>query len=75
MGAVYLAERTDGVVKHQAAIKLIHTRSPGLVERFLRERPILASLSHPNIAALLDAGTLADGVPYFAREYVGGKAR
>lgn len=74
MGAVYLGKRSDGVVKHQAAIKLIHSRAPGLIERFLCERQILASLSHPHIAELLDAGEIAGGVPYFAMEYCDGEA-
>jgi len=74
MGAVYLGERTDGTVSHRAAIKLIHSSAPELVERFLRERQILASLSHPNIAQLLDAGTMAGGVPYLAMEYCDGQA-
>jgi eukaryotic-like serine/threonine-protein kinase len=42
-------------------------------ERFLHERQILASLSHPNIAHLLDAGHLGNGQPYLAMEYVDGK--
>ena len=74
MGAVYLGQRTDGAVSHRAAIKLIHSSAPELVERFLRERQILASLSHPNIAQLLDAGAMAGGVPYLAMEYCDGQA-
>ena len=42
-------------------------------ERFLQEREILAALTHPNIAHLLDAGQLDDGQPYLAMEYVEGK--
>ena len=74
MGAVYLAKRVDGEVTQRAAVKLLH---PGWTEvdraRFLQEREILASLTHPNIAHLLDAGHLEDGQPYFAMEYVEGK--
>jgi Tol biopolymer transport system component/tRNA A-37 threonylcarbamoyl transferase component Bud32 len=74
MGVVYLAERVDGEVKQRAAVKLMQ---PGGSEirrdRFLQERVILAGLTHPNIAHLLDAGHLGDGQPYLAMEYVEGK--
>ncbi|MEZ5355489.1 MAG: serine/threonine-protein kinase [Bryobacteraceae bacterium] len=74
MGVVYLAERDDGEVAQRAAVKLLR---PGLAdhqhERFLQERRILASLTHPNIAGLLDAGRLDDGQPYLAMEYVEGQ--
>jgi eukaryotic-like serine/threonine-protein kinase len=75
MGAVYLAERADGAVDKQVAIKVVH---PGLeqasvLERFYAERQILANLSHPGIAALYDAGASADGRPWFAMEYVDGQ--
>jgi eukaryotic-like serine/threonine-protein kinase len=74
MGVVYLAQRADGEVAQRAAIKLMQ---PGWsqiqLERFLREREILAALTHPNIAHLLDAGHLNDGQPYLAMEYVEGK--
>jgi serine/threonine protein kinase/Tol biopolymer transport system component len=74
MGVVYFAERVDGEIRQCAAVKLLH---PGWTdvhrERFLREREILAALSHPNIAHLLDAGHLDDGQPYLAMEYVEGK--
>jgi tetratricopeptide (TPR) repeat protein/predicted Ser/Thr protein kinase len=75
MGVVYLAERVDGEVTQRAAVKLLQ---PGLHdtqrERFLQEREILAALTHPNIAHLLDAGHLEDGQPFLAMEYVEGKA-
>lgn len=74
MGVVYLAERADGEVVQRAAVKLLR---PGLLgteqERFLQERQILAALSHPNIARLLDAGHTEDGQPYLALEYVEGR--
>ena len=38
-----------------------------------RERDILASLEHPNIARLYDAGTDAQGRPFLALEYVEGQ--
>ncbi len=74
MGVVYLAERADGEVTQRAAVKLLH---PGWSEihreRFLQEREILAALTHPNIAHLLDVGHLEDGQPYLTMEYVEGK--
>jgi len=73
MGAVYLAERADGEIEQQVAIKFVRTGAdlPSLRERFLRERQILASLNHPGIARLLDAGH-SSGHPYLAMEYVDG---
>ena len=45
---------------------------PGLAERMARERDILATLAHPHIARLYDAGLSAEGEPYLALEYVEG---
>ncbi len=74
MGSVWLAERTDGLFKRQVALKLVHSALVSRVtaERFAREREILASLSHPNIARLLDAGIADEGQPYLALEYIVG---
>ncbi len=74
MGAVYLADRADGEVSQQVAVKLLRPGADYLErERFLQERQILATLAHPNIARLLDAGHLEDGQPFLAMEYVDGK--
>jgi serine/threonine-protein kinase len=74
MGVVWLAERTDGLINRPVALKLPHGawKRAGLAERMAREREILASLAHPNIAHLYDAGVTADGQPYLAIEYVEG---
>jgi len=74
MGVVYLAERADGQFRQQVALKLIRhgVGSEEIHQRFLVERQILARLNHPNIARLLDGGLTADGLPYFAMEYVDG---
>lgn len=74
MGAVYQGIRDTGDFEHTVAIKVIR---PGLlreelVERFERERQILADLNHPNIAKLMDGGTLHDDTPYIVMEYVDG---
>jgi eukaryotic-like serine/threonine-protein kinase len=76
MGAVYLAERVDGEVAQRVAVKLLRPGADDaqLRQRFLAERQILATLSHPNIARLLDAGHREDGQPYLAMEYIEGKA-
>lgn len=70
MGAVFLAERSDGEVRQQVAIKFVRNMAPH--ERFLRERQVLASLNHPGIARLLDAGHTTGGQPYMVMEYVQG---
>ena len=74
MGTVFLAERDDAEYHTKVAIKLVR---PGMdtdiiLHRFRRERQILASLEHPNIARLLDGGTTDDGRPYIVMEYIEG---
>jgi eukaryotic-like serine/threonine-protein kinase len=74
MGEVYLAERADGAFAMAAAIKLLKRElfSFTNAQRFLRERRVLARLSHPNIARVLDAGTTDDGRPFLVMEYAPG---
>jgi serine/threonine protein kinase len=74
MGAVFLAERADGKFDQRAAVKLLkrEMNSAALRRHFDQEREILASLDHPNIARLLNAGTTDDGIPFIAMEYVDG---
>jgi eukaryotic-like serine/threonine-protein kinase len=74
MGEVYFAERADAEFEQKVAIKVVHggSRRGGIHSRFKIERQILAQLDHPNIAHLLDGGTLADGTAYIAMEYVDG---
>ena len=75
MGTVWLAERADGQLKRQLALKLPHLAWGGaLTERLARERDILASLEHAHIARLYDAGVDGKGRPYLAMEYVDGVA-
>jgi eukaryotic-like serine/threonine-protein kinase len=74
MGLVWLAERADDGMKRQVALKLPRLSwARGLAERMRRERDILASLDHPNIARIYDAGLDALGRPYLALEYVVGE--
>jgi eukaryotic-like serine/threonine-protein kinase len=74
MGAAYLAERDDRAFEKRVAIKLIKRGmdTDAILRRFRHERQILANLSHPNIATLLDGGTTEDGRPYFVMEYIDG---
>lgn len=75
MGTVWLAERNDGLIPRPVALKLPlgWWRRAALAERMAREREILATLNHPNIAPLYDAGVTAEGQPYLALEYVEGR--
>ena len=75
MGEVYRGERADGQYEQQVAVKLMR-ESPDpdfLRQRFDAERRILATLDHPNLAKMLDAGMADDGSPYFVMEYVDGQ--
>jgi predicted Ser/Thr protein kinase len=74
MGVVYLAARNDDVFRKVVALKVIGSEivDKEFVERFKKERQILAGLDHPNIARILDGGNTADGRPFYAMEYVSG---
>ena len=71
MGCVYLAQR-DGL-GDRVAVKFLHDAwsSPLHRERFAKEQRTLAGLNHPAIARLYDSG-VANGIPWFAMEYVEG---
>ena len=85
MAEVWLAQRDDGAFQRQVAIKLLFRHASQLggatgsiqrdsfAQRFSRERDILASLHHPNIASLHDAGVTPSGQPWLALEYVEGE--
>ncbi len=76
MGTVFLAERDDGEFTKQVALKIVRQSiaDAEIIARFKRERQILASLNHPNIAALYDGGVGETGEPFLAMEYVEGEA-
>jgi serine/threonine protein kinase/TolB-like protein len=76
MAEVWLARRADGAFKREVALKLpmLALARAGLEARFARERDILASLEHPHIARLYDAGVDPEGLPYLAMEYVQGES-
>ncbi|MCU0754215.1 MAG: serine/threonine-protein kinase [Xanthomonadales bacterium] len=74
MGQVFRAQRSDGHFRQQAAIKFLAGLPSAAALRFLaRERQILATLAHPNIARLLDGGSTPAGQPYLVMEYVDGQ--
>jgi serine/threonine protein kinase/tetratricopeptide (TPR) repeat protein len=74
MGEVFLAERADAEFEQQVAIKVVYGGSltRGVQSRIKIERQILAQLDHPNIAHLMDGGSLTDGTAYIVMEYVDG---
>ncbi|MDJ0838783.1 MAG: serine/threonine-protein kinase [Acidobacteriota bacterium] len=74
MGVVYLARQLEPV-ERLVALKLLRRkgRADGLPERFQREYRMLALMAHPHIAQIFQAGTSADGRPYFAMEYIDGE--
>ena len=77
MGAVFLAERADGGFQQQVALKVIRQSfaDDGELEKhFRRERQILASLNHPNIAMLLDGGVSETGELFLAMEFIEGES-
>jgi hypothetical protein len=73
MGQIWLAEQKQPV-RRRVALKLIKTGhdSQEIVRRFESERQALALMDHPAIATVYDAGSTAQGIPYFAMEYVPG---
>lgn len=74
MGVVWLGERCDGLFEHRAAVKLLDIGRFNRSEaRFRREANILARVTHPNIAHLIDAGVSSDGQPYLVLEFVDGR--
>ena len=75
MGEVWEAERVDGHFEQRVALKLLKrgVDSDEVLRRFLQERQILARLTHPGIARLLDGGIGPDGRPFFVLEKVDGE--
>ena len=79
MGEVWGATRSDGLYAGRAAVKLLRVtaREPALAAminaRFAHEGELLARLTHPHIAQLLDAGIAANGTRYLVLEYVPGE--
>jgi serine/threonine protein kinase len=70
-----LSKNAEERYQQTVAIKLVKSGmdSREIVNRFRAERQILANLTHPNIAAILDGGSTEDGSPYIVMEYIGGQ--
>ncbi len=75
MGTVYRAVRADDAFERAVAVKVVNPGlvSPEAMRRFESERRVLARLTHPGIAALLDGGRTEAGVPYLVMEFVDGE--
>ena len=73
MGEVYLAKhQTLGVVR---AVKVIRADLRGRdnpLQRFAREAQVLARLQHNSIVQIIEFGSLANGWPFLAMEYIEG---
>lgn len=74
MGRVYLARRSDEQFERLVAVKVVKRGmdTDEVLERFKRERQILARLEHPGIGRMYDAGATTEGRPYLVLEYVEG---
>ncbi|MEK7723860.1 MAG: protein kinase, partial [Acidobacteriota bacterium] len=74
MGIVFEAVRQTDDFSQIVALKILRKGmdSDAMLRRFRHERQILATLEHPNIAHLIDGGKTAEGVPFFALEFVKG---
>jgi serine/threonine protein kinase/Tfp pilus assembly protein PilF len=73
MGVVYHAVRADATFEMSAALKIVKRGmdTDDILRRFVAERQTLARLEHPNIAKLIDGGSI-DARPYLVMEYVKG---
>lgn len=73
MGKVFLVEQKQPV-QRRVALKIIKLGmdTKEVLARFEMERQALALMSHPNVAAVIDAGVTEAGRPYFVMEYVPG---
>ncbi len=74
-GEVFLCEQLDPV-RRSVAVKVLRAGvgDRTTLLRFAAERQLIASLQHPAIAQVFDAGTLADGRPYFVMDAIDGIA-
>lgn len=73
MGEVYRAEQLEPV-RRTVALKLLRQKrfDARHLAYFEVERQMLAQMRHPAIAQVFDAGTTAEGFPYFVMEFIDG---
>lgn len=73
MGEVYLAkQQASGVLRAVKVIRADLRRRYRSLERFHREVQVLARLRHDSIVQLIEFGTLDNGWPFLAMEYIDG---
>ncbi len=72
MATVYLARHA--LLKRPTAVKILkrHLATDELLARFEREVRLASSLEHPNTIEIYDFGHTADGLFYYAMEYLDG---
>ena len=73
-GAVYRARHS--VLGTTVALKLLwpsHLTSPEIVQRFVQEARAAASIGHPHIIQVLDAGQASEGMPFLVMEHLRGR--
>ncbi len=73
MGVIYKARHL--ILNKIVAIKMLHShlQSGESVRRFQIEAKAASILSHPNIVAVHDVGTTANGQPYMVMDFVAGQ--
>ncbi|MBN1864123.1 MAG: protein kinase [Victivallales bacterium] len=74
MGIVYKAKQLN--LERHVALKVLAddlSRDIEFVENFFKEARAAASLNHPNIVQIFDAGSTPEGIYYFAMELIVGE--
>jgi serine/threonine protein kinase len=74
MGAVYLARHL--IMGRHDAIKVLRGEVAGdaeTVARFMRGARVVSGIRHPNVCTVYDCGTIEDGSPFLAMEFVEGE--
>jgi eukaryotic-like serine/threonine-protein kinase len=73
MGSVWLAE--DSLLQRRVALKVLDAipTAADLPARLMLEARVLATLEHPGIVPVHDAGTLEDGRAFYCMKYIEGR--